>query len=207
MGATATVNGKDISGPTLALNPNMTGGDAGEFYYDTTAGQLWLCIGSGTFPANWIPLGAAGNAAPGAAGSTKSVTKLLTALTDATFATLCTLTIPNGIMGGGLHIVASGTLGDGDSTQSAGFFVSISRIAGAASGVTVGAAFGAATNNGATGNAALAIQAVAPVGANSASQTVAIQMKVTRSAGSSNNHVLTATVQLVNQFGSGITVA
>lgn len=207
MGATVSVNGKDISGPTLASNPNMTGADAGEFYYDTTAGQLWLCVGSGTFPANFVAIGAAGNVAPGAAGSSKSVTKLLTPLTDATFATLCTLTIPNGIMGGGLHIVSSGTLGDGDSTQSAGFFVSISRISGAASGVTVGSAFGATTNNGVTANAALAIQAAAPVGANSATQTVAIQMKVTRSAGSSNNHVITATVQLVNQFGSGITVA
>ena len=205
--ATPTICGKDLSGGALATNVSMTGADAGELYYDTSIGQLHVCVGSGTFPANFIPLGSAGNVAAGAAGCVRAVVKLATAQTDATFSTFANLTVPNQITGAGLLITAMGVLGDGDSCQMAQFLAAVSRVAGAATGITFGSAFGTATNNGVSGNSAVSIQNDSITGAVTATQTVPIQLRVTRSAGSAANHVLVVTFELYNGFGSGVTIA
>lgn len=207
MGVSPVVNGKDISGTTLALNASLAGADAGQLYYDTTVNQLFVCIGSGTFPANWVAIGGAGNVAAGAAGSVRSVRKILTALVDATFTDVATVTVPNQIGGAGIRVAAVGILGDGDSTSMTQFHGAVSRVAGAATGCTFAAAIGAGTNNGVSGNSAVAIQASGMTGAVGATQTFTVQMKVTKSAGSSASHVLVATLELLNGFDSGITIA
>ena len=197
--------GHDVSGVEAALltSPNLIAGDAGCIYYATDTRQFWVCQGSGV----WQTVGSAGGIVPGGAGAVRSVTKLLTAMTDATFTDIATVTVPNAIMGAGLRVTAVGILGDGDSAQCTQFHGGIARIAGAATGVTFGAAITAGTKNGAGGNAAVAIQASSIAGVVTTTQTFTVQMKVTKSAGTSANHVLVASLELLNGFGSGITIA
>lgn len=205
MGAVNSQFGHDVSGTeaTLLTAGNLTNADAGCVFFATDTKQLWVCQGSGV----WQTVGSAGGVVPGAAGAVRSVMKIAAALTDATFSTIANVTVPNAIMGGGIRVLATGILGDGDSASTAQYHASISRVAGAATGITFGSAVGAATNNGVSGNAALAIQNGTITGAVGATQTVPIQMKVTKSAGSSANHVLVATLELLNGFGSGMTIA
>lgn len=193
------LHGHDQSGPTTAMPTNA---DAGFLFYDTTVNQLYVYTGSA-----WVAIGASGNAGAGNAGGLRTVSKILTALADNTFTDLATVTVPNAINGGGVRVTLCGTLGDGDSSQIAQFHGGISRIAGAATKCTFGAAITAGTTAGATANAACSIQASAMTGATSATQTFTIQGKVARSAGASSNHVLVAQIELVNNFGSGITIA
>lgn len=203
--AVVSFQGHDLSGTaaTLLTTPSLLNADAGEVFYATDVNQFYVCKGGGV----WVPIGAAANLAPGSAGSIRSVAIIATALSDATFRTVANVTVPNAIHGGGLFVRATGILGDGDSTHTAFFEASISRIAGAATGITFSSAVGGATNNGITGNATLAIQNDTIAGANSATQTIPIQLKVTRSAGAAANHVIVATLELLNGFASGMTIA
>lgn len=194
-------HGHEISG-VFSTNKTIQTADAGETFFDTATNQMYVCQGAGV----WQPLGGSGNVAAGNAGSVRSITKLLTAVADATFTTAVTVTVPNAISGAGFRVNVVGILGDGDSAQMTQFHGSLSRIAGAATGVTFGAAITPGTNNGATANAAVAIQATAMVGAVGAVQTFTIQLKVTRSAGAAANHVLVATIELLNGFASGVTM-
>ena len=197
-----TFNGADLAGD-ITSNGTIDSIPVGQTFYDIPTKTLYVCQSANVL----VAIGSGGNLPAGSAGAITSLKKLLTGLTDATFTTVATVTVPNGIMGAGIRVTATGILGDGDSSQTAQYHGSISRIAGAATGCTFAAAIGAATNNGVSGNAALAIQASGNTGANSATQTFNIQMKVTKSAGTSGNHVLVATVELMNGFGSGITIA
>jgi hypothetical protein len=194
-------NGADMSGD-ITTNGTIDQIPVGQTFFDVPTKTLYVCQSTNVLAA----IGSSGALPAGSAGAVNSVRKVLAALTDNTFTNVCTLTVPNGIMGAGLHVSAVGILGDGDSAQMAEYNGAISRITGAATGCTLGAAIGAATNNGVTANASIAIQASANAGANSATQTFTLQMKVTKSAGSSANHVLVATVTLMNGFGSGITI-
>lgn len=202
MSVPVSIHGHDISGNS-ATNQTILSADEGELFYDTTLKQLFVCQGAGVF----VPVGSAGGLAAGAAGSINTVRKLLTAMTDATFTDLCTITVPNAVNAAGIRVTTVGALGDGDSAQMTQFHGAVSRIAGAATGCTFGAAITAGTNNGATANAALAVQASGMTGAVGAQQTFTVQIKVTKSAGSSANHVLVASVELLNCFGAGITIA
>lgn len=197
--------GHDTSGTEAALltSGNLTNADPCSIYYATDTKQFWVCQGAGV----WQTVGSAGMPAPGAAGSVRSVTKLLTAQADNTFATVCNVTVPNGIMGGGLRVQVTGILGDGDSAEMTQYHAGISRISGAATGITFSSAIGAATNNGVTGNAQISIQNGSITGATNATQTIPVQLKVARSAGTSSNHVVVATIELMNGFGSGMTIA
>ena len=125
------LHGHDQSGPTTAMPTNA---DAGFLFYDTTVNQLYVYTGSA-----WVAIGSSGNPGAGAAGGLRSISKILTALADNTFTDLATVTVPNGIMGGGVRVTLCGTLGDGDSSQIAQFHGGISRITGAATKCTFGA--------------------------------------------------------------------
>lgn len=207
MAASVSRDGHDCGGGLLSGNNSLANADTGHTYFDTSVNQFYVCLGTGTFPANFVTVGSAGAVAPGGAGSSTTVRKILTAMTNDTYTDVCTITVPNAVHGAGIHVSAVGILGDGDSAQMTEFNAAIARIAGAATGCTIGSAIGAGTKNGATANASISIQASANTGANSATQTFTLQMKVTRSGGSAANHVLVATVTLMNGFASGVTIA
>ncbi len=153
----------------------------------------------------WQTVGSGKNAAPGAAGSSRSIVKILTALADNTYTTIANVVVPNAIAGAGLRITATGTTGDGDSTSTGTYHASIARLAGAAAGAAVGSIAGAATQAGTTATAALSIQWTTASGGITASQTIPLQMKLNRTAGTSTGHVIVASIELLNSFGSGIT--
>lgn len=117
-------------------------------------------------------------------------------LSDNTAATLITVVIPNGIATAILSLTVGGGLGDGDSCESSTWTIAFSRIAGAAAKCTVGAKATNAATTGAAGNAAVTVSAAAVVGANTATQTFAIQAKVARSAGTADNHDICVEAQL-----------
>lgn len=147
------------------------------------------------------------NGAEGAAGAAVRFQKTLTALADNVDGTLLTLTIPNAIHGGALKITITGMLGDGDSTETKEYLISLSRIAGADTKRTLGTAYGTAQTTGATGNATVTVSLGTLSGAVGATQTLTILAKVARSAGASSNHVIVATVELLNGNATGITLA
>jgi hypothetical protein len=134
-------------------------------------------------------------------------TYAVSALTDNTPATIGTLTIPNAKAAGGLKLTICGALGDGDSAELSVWTVAVSRIAGAATAAVISTKGSNANTPGATGAAAVTVTAVAAVGAITATQTIAIQAKVARSAGTASNHDLVIDAQVYNVGAGGITFA
>jgi hypothetical protein len=134
-------------------------------------------------------------------------TLAINGLTDATATTIATLTIPNAQSAGGLKLTVCAALGDGDASEVSIWTIAVSRIAGAAAKAVVGTKGGIAATAGATGNAAVTVTAGAVVGANTAQQTIAINVAVARSAGTAANHDLVADAQIFNVRGGGITFA
>ena len=124
----------------------------------------------------------------GSAGATVTVTKALTAMTDGTLTTAYTVTVPNAIHAAGIRVVAEGALGDGDSTSTCEYLISVSRVAGAVAKVVASSALSEVHTTGAAGDAVAVVAVSAVSGAADASNTFTIQVKVTKSAGTSANH-------------------
>lgn len=119
-------------------------------------------------------------------------------VTDNTATKVFTVTVPNAIMGGGIGILLTAQLGDGDSVETSYWTIAVSRIAGAATKAVVSAKSSNANTVGATGNAAGTITVSAMTGAVTATQTFNVQVTVARSAGTSDNHVADLSVELMN---------
>lgn len=205
MGATLTDFGHDMSGleANLTTATNLLNADEGCTYFATDTKRLWVCTGSGV----WSCVSVSNLLAPGSAGAMFMMNKLLTGMADNTPVNLAVVTIPNAIMGAGIGIEVVGTLGDGDSSEQSFWNVSFSRVAGAAAKIAIGAKTGAAATAGATANAAVTVSNTAVGGAVGATNTFQLQVKVARSAGASANHVVSATFTLLNNFGTGVTIA
>ena len=146
-------------------------------------------------------------ALPGSPGSSIEINKVVTGLADNAVVTIATVTVPNATLGAGIAIFVNGSLGDGDSSQQTIVDIGISRIAGAATKAVAGAAIGPGATAGATGNAVTTVSVTGMTGAVGATQTFDIQVKVARSAGTSNNHVVAARLALLNGLGGGVTIA
>lgn len=146
-------------------------------------------------------------ATSGAANSAGLIVKSLTALADATDGVLGVITVPNALLGAGVRVTVMGALGDGDSVQVAVYTIAISRVSGANAKAVVSAEGVAANTAGATANADVAVSVSAVSGAVGASNSFNIQARVTRSAGASTNHFITAEIQILNALASGVTVA
>lgn len=125
---------------------------------------------------------------------------------DNTDQAVFSISVTNVACGGGLRLFVSGTLGDGDSTSTKEYFIAVSRIAGAATLAAIGSAVGAAATTGASFNAATTATLGAATGATSATQTIAINVKVARSGGTATNHRISAFVELMSSNGTAMTV-
>lgn len=124
-------------------------------------------------------------------------------LTDNTAATILTVVMPNVNIAAGMDLTVVGGLGDQDSAEISYWTIALSRIAGAASKITLSSKGSNVNTSGATANAAVTVSNVAVAGANSATQTFAIQVKVARSAGSSDTHDVVAFVDMFNVRAGG----
>jgi len=153
-----------------------------------------------------VSRGGSASGVSGSAGSVVRIVRALTGMADNTNVQIATITVANLLCGGGVTVRYNGTLGDGDSSETAEYNIAISRIAGAAAGATLSAKIGAAVNNGVTGNAAATFSLGSVGGAVGATNTFALNVKIARSAGTSTNHFLTAEIITNNSIAGAVTV-
>lgn len=125
-------------------------------------------------------------------------------LADATGFNVVTVTVPNANHTAAIGIFALAGLGDQDSAEASYWTVAISRIAGAATKVTVSSKSSNVNTTGATANAALTIAASSISGAVTAVQSFTLTAAVARSAGTSTNHDVVLQAQLLNARAGGI---
>jgi len=177
-------------------------GTARNFVFDTliqTLTNKTLTAPLSTLPAFGV--------ATGGVGSETIGTFFKTGLTDAAATQIAVVTIPNAVHGGIVEIEALGVLGDGDSCSVAKYQAAFSRITGANALKVLSAAVTEAHTTGATANATTTITLGTVTGAVGASNTFAINITVTRSAGASTNHVGVVSCKLLNAFASGLSIA
>ena len=153
-------------------------------------------------------------AAAGGASSGIRIVKAVTAIADNTFTDVFTVTVPNAAHAGTIKVTFQGVKGAGDAEGAAGsvsstdYNISIQRTAGATTTAATSAALGTIATTIAAGNAVLTTaQCSAMTGAVGATQTFTVQVKIARAAGASTNHTCFAVAELLNSFGTGITIA
>jgi hypothetical protein len=193
-----------LSGPEINLTTitNLLSATFGQTFFAEDTLRTWMCVGSGT----WACVSHSG-IVPSGAGGYFPVLKLLTGMADNTNVNLCLVTIPNAIMGCILAFTVQGTQGDGDSTESSYWTCAVSRVAGANAKMLFSAKGNSAATVGVTSTVAATLSNTAVSGAVGAVNTFQIQAKVARSAGASTGHVLVASIEVLNGFASGCTVA
>lgn len=156
----------------------------------------------------------AGGVSLGAAGSRDAIVKKITGMADAAYTDTVTVTVPNAAHGGALRLVIAGSLGAGgavgafEGTRTVEAVVPIARTPGLATGV--GAVFtGAGGEVEVAGGAtiAMSLQASGLTGANGATQTFTIQVRITRGSGASTNHSCVVYAEVLNNAASGITLS
>jgi hypothetical protein len=160
-------------------------------------------------------LSVGGTGVPGAAAVEQIITKAVTAFADTTAKTVFTVTIPNaghaamievdslGVLGAG------GTVGTGDASMSTKYLVNIQRTTGANAVAGVSAIVSSAKSKTAGGDdiTSVVVTTAAVVGAVGASNTIPIQVAITKAAGASANHTGTFSAKVLNANATGITIA
>lgn len=152
--------------------------------------------------------------AAAAANTRTGFQKAVTAIANATATTVLTATIPNAAHAARIRITlvgslgAGGTIGANEATQTISYDVTITRTAGVNAVATISTAFGsaAAAVAGAT-TITVAGTLAAVTGAVGATNTVPIQITITRGGGASANHTCQVFAEILNANATGITVA
>lgn len=155
-----------------------------------------------------------GTGVPGAAVVQDELTKTVTAIADATPTAVLTVTIPNaahvaqlqvcvtGVMGAG------GAIGAGEAAATNCYLVTLVRTAGVNAVGTVSSAYGAAAANVAGAGSVTATAALSAVsGAVGVSNSFTVNITITKSGGSSANHVAFVYARILNGNATGITIA
>lgn len=146
--------------------------------------------------------------------SRTEISKAVTAFTDAAAKTVFTVTVPNAAHHAVIELEvqgalgAGGAIGAGEAMATNTYKIGIVRTAGVATVATASAATHAvavAVAGAATVTATAAVSAIA--GAVGATQTFTIDVTITKSGGSSDNHTCLAYAKLMNANASGITIA
>ncbi len=140
---------------------------------------------------------------------TQTIKRDLTGMTNAAATTVATITIPNqqNTASFEVHVTgylgAGGAIGAGEAHATNNYLISVTRTAGVDTAVAISSAYGAvasAVAGAATCTAVVTLGAV--TGLSSATQTVAIQVTVSRSGGSSANHVAKTIITCTQHQGS-----
>lgn len=146
--------------------------------------------------------------------SRTEINKAVTAFTDAAAKTVFTVTVPNAAHHAVLEVEiqgalgAGGAIGAGEAMATNTYKIAIVRTAGVATVATASAATHAvavAVAGAATVTATAAVSAMS--GAVGATQTFTIDVTITKSGGSSDNHTCLAYAKLMNANATGITIA
>lgn len=145
--------------------------------------------------------------------SRTEINKATSAIANAVATTVLTVTVPNAAHSASLEVRVTGSLGTGgaiganEATATNTYVIGITRTPGVATVATATAAFGAvavAVAGAATVTATAAVTAM--TGAVGATQTFDIQVTISRSGGSSDNHTCLTYAKLMNANVSGITL-
>lgn len=163
--------------------------------------------------ANSIQFSATSHTA-GAATSRTELNKATTSIANAVATSVVTFTIPNAAHSASARVKVVGSLGAGgaiganEASACNVYDVTITRTAGVNAVAAISAAYGAAASavaGAATVTCTAALSAVS--GAVGATNTVDVQVTISRSAGSSTNHTCFTYVELLNANVTGVTVA
>lgn len=154
------------------------------------------------------------NGGAGAVGSVDTIQKSTAAIANAVATTILTITIPNAAHSATIRVTVVGSIGAGgaiganEASAANSYWVTVTRTAGVNAVATVSAAFGAAAAAVAGATTVTAtLAAAAVVGAVGASNTIPLQITITRGGGSSTNHTCQAIAEVLNANATGITVA
>lgn len=171
------------------------------------SGQDASIYGAGT---NSIKFGNSAGTAISRTEINKSVTAFTNAVAKATF----TVTVPNAAHNATLKFTvngalgAGGAIGAGEAMATNTYMIGIVRTAGVATVATATAASNAVAVAVAGANTVTATMAVSAMsGAVGATQTFTLDVTISRSAGTSDNHTAQCYAELLNINSSGITIA
>lgn len=174
--------------------------------HSTAASQVGMMVG-GAFVQEW-------GTSTGKATSIFTGVKKVTAIADATATTVLTVTIPNSAQSALLELKylgilgAGGAVGAGEAVAGGEVLICFTRTAGLASVINIGTATNTCTCAVAGATTVTAtIDNAAVSGGNTATQTFAIRITITKGGGASANHVALLDFDLDNLNGSGITIA
>ena len=152
--------------------------------------------------------------AGGAATSRAEINKAVTAFTDAAAKTVFTLTIPNAAHSASYLVRVTGSIGAGgaiganEASATNAYVVTIARTAGVNAVAGISAAFGASTAAVAGATTVTCTAGLGAVGGGvGASNTITLDVTITKGGGSSDNHTCVATASLLNANATGITIA
>ena len=157
---------------------------------------------------------ATASVAAGAITSRTVINKAITGISDATGTATFTVTIPNAAHSGSLKVTLVGSLGAGgaiganEASATIAYDIAITRTAGVATVATISAAYGSAASA-VAGAATVTVTAVVSgmTGAVSATQTFTVNVTITKSGGSSDNHTCLCFGELLNANVTGVTIA
>lgn len=143
-----------------------------------------------------------------------SATKNVTAIADNVFTATWTLSIPNATSRAVARVTymtalgAGGAVGAGEATATITYEYAITRFAAAATVTIQSSAFGSATapSSGAATNTTTA-QVGSVTGANSATQTIPLEVRIVKGSGSSDNHTARVRIELYVPEGSAISAS
>ncbi len=157
--------------------------------------------------ANNLVTGFVPSARLGQSGVSQVLYKTLTNMQDGVDTLLCTISIPNVNAGAMLQVWVEGSLGDSDSTGTQLRGIVVSRIAGANAKAAIGSAALVVTTTGVTAQPQIVLSLSSVAGGVTSVNTFDVLMKVTRSAGTSDNHYAAALIQTLVGNASGVTIA
>jgi hypothetical protein len=164
--------------------------------------------------ANAVVFNDGSGAGGGTAISRAEMNKRVTAIANATLTTVATITIPNAAHSAQIYVEVCGSLGAGgaiganEASATNCYTITVCRTAGVNAVAAISAAGGsaaAAVAGAATVTCTASLAAVS--GAVGASNTIAIQVTITRSGGSSTNHTCLVYAKVMNSNASGVTIS
>lgn len=156
-----------------------------------------------------------GTGVAGAAAVATEVTKAVTAFADTVAKTVFTVTIPNAAHAAQIEVDsvaalgAGGAIGAGESSMTTKYLVSIVRTAGvnAVAGVSTLVGSAKAKVAGADDITSVVVTTGAVGGGVGATNTITIQVAITRSGAGATNHTGVFKARVLNQNATGVTIA
>jgi hypothetical protein len=163
--------------------------------------------------ANSLQFGGA-SGATAAATSRTEINKAVGSFTNAAAKATFTITVPNAAHSASFLVRVTGSLGAGgaiganEATATNSYVVAVTRTSGVNATVAISAAFGAAATAVAGAATVTCVAAMSAVtGAVGATNTFTVDVTISRSGGSSDNHTCLCYAQLLNANSTGVTIA